>query len=68
MTNILGTRVFQRLFAFVVLTSVYGGILFTQQTFSIFWWIATAVETLFFVGLYNFIQLEIYKSKTEGLE
>ena len=62
---ILNDKVFQRLYAFTALTSLYGGILFTTKVFSIYWIIATVVEFMFFLWLFNYIKMEIYMAKTE---
>lgn len=62
---ILKNPVFQRTMAFMALTSVYGGIIFTSEPNKFMFWGATIVEFLFFLWFYNYLNMQILNAKFE---
>lgn len=60
---ILKNPLFQRLFAFTVVTSLYGIIIITFKPFGFMFLAAIIIEFLFFAWLFNWLQFEIYNAK-----
>jgi len=59
-------KIFRKLFVLTLITTIYGGIMFTFKPFSIVWIVSIIIETIAITLFYNYIQMQLYIAYEKG--